>query len=104
MEQDRKQGFEVTSLKKYVIKECVRWVETKNNYKRDNNSGVPHVTAFAGHTGVGKTTLVNCLNRYLDIEAGHVFLDDDDITIGNNSCNIIGSCNGNIDCFFSTIK
>lgn len=33
-----------------------------------------------GKVGAGKTTLVNCLNRYLDIKAGQIFLDDDDIT------------------------
>jgi ATP-binding cassette subfamily B multidrug efflux pump len=33
-----------------------------------------------GKVGAGKTTLVNCLNRYLDIEAGSVFIDDEDIT------------------------
>ncbi len=33
-----------------------------------------------GKVGAGKTTLVNCLNRYLDIEAGCIFIDDEDIT------------------------
>ena len=33
-----------------------------------------------GKVGSGKTTLVNCLNRYLDIEAGSVFIDNEDIT------------------------
>ncbi|MFT5710987.1 MAG: ATP-binding cassette subfamily B multidrug efflux pump [Halioglobus sp.] len=33
-----------------------------------------------GKVGAGKTTLVNCLNRYLDIKSGQVFIDDDDIT------------------------
>jgi ATP-binding cassette subfamily B multidrug efflux pump len=33
-----------------------------------------------GKVGAGKTTLVNCLNRYLDIEAGSVFIDNEDIT------------------------
>ena len=33
-----------------------------------------------GQIGSGKTTLVNCLNRYLDIEPGTVFLSDQDIS------------------------
>jgi len=33
-----------------------------------------------GKVGAGKTTLVNCLNRYLEIEPGTVFIDDEDIT------------------------
>jgi ATP-binding cassette subfamily B multidrug efflux pump len=33
-----------------------------------------------GQVGAGKTTLVNCLNRYLEIDTGSVFIDDDDIT------------------------
>ena len=36
--------------------------------------------AILGKVGSGKTTLVNCLNRYLDVEAGHIFIDDHDIT------------------------
>ncbi len=67
MERDQKQGFEVTSLKKYVIKECVRWIEARNNFKRDNNSGVPHVAAFAGPTGVGKTTTIAKLAAHLSL-------------------------------------
>ncbi len=67
MERDQKEGFEVTSLKKYVIKECVRWIEAKNNFRRDNNSGVPHVAAFAGPTGVGKTTTIAKLAAHLSL-------------------------------------
>jgi len=67
MERDQKQGCEVTSLKKYVIKECVRWIEAKNNFKRDNNSGVPHVAAFAGPPGVGKTTTIAKLAAHLSL-------------------------------------
>ncbi len=33
-----------------------------------------------GKVGSGKSTLVNCLNRYLEIDAGKVFIDDEDIT------------------------
>ena len=33
-----------------------------------------------GRVGSGKTTLVNCLNRYLDIDPGHIFIDGRDVT------------------------
>lgn len=33
-----------------------------------------------GSVGSGKTTLVNCLNRYLDIEPNHIFIDGKDIS------------------------
>ena len=33
-----------------------------------------------GQVGSGKSTLVNCLNRYLDVAPGSVFVDDEDIT------------------------
>lgn len=33
-----------------------------------------------GKVGSGKTTLVNCLNRYLDIDPGHIFIDGRDVT------------------------
>jgi len=33
-----------------------------------------------GQIGSGKTTLVNCLNRYLQIKPGHIFIDGRDIT------------------------
>ena len=32
-----------------------------------------------GQVGSGKTTLVNCLNRYLDVAPGQIFLDDHDV-------------------------
>jgi ATP-binding cassette subfamily B protein len=34
-----------------------------------------------GNVGAGKTTLVNCLNRFLEIDPGRVFIDDEDITV-----------------------
>jgi len=33
-----------------------------------------------GKVGSGKSTLVNCLNRFLDVEAGQLFIDDRDVT------------------------
>lgn len=36
--------------------------------------------AVLGKVGSGKSTLVNCINRYLDIDPGHIFIDGIDIT------------------------
>jgi len=33
-----------------------------------------------GQVGAGKSTLVNCLNRYLEVDSGCVFIDGEDIT------------------------
>lgn len=33
-----------------------------------------------GQVGAGKSTLVNCINRHLEVEAGTIFIDDHDIT------------------------
>jgi ATP-binding cassette subfamily B protein len=33
-----------------------------------------------GQVGSGKTTLVNCLNRYLEVDAGTIFIDGTDVT------------------------
>ncbi len=48
----------IKSLKKYVMRQCLARIETKDFFKRNNNSGVPHVAAFVGPTGVGKTTTI----------------------------------------------
>jgi ATP-binding cassette subfamily B protein len=38
------------------------------------------IVGIVGKVGAGKTTLVNCLNGYLDVPAGKIFIDDIDIT------------------------
>jgi ATP-binding cassette subfamily B protein len=38
------------------------------------------VVGVLGQVGAGKTTLVNCLNRYLAVAPGCIFIDDVDIT------------------------
>jgi ATP-binding cassette, subfamily B, multidrug efflux pump len=39
------------------------------------------VIGILGQVGAGKTTLVNCLNRHLEVAPGTVFIDDYDITL-----------------------
>ncbi len=56
MDRTADQGSKVKSLKKYVMRQCLDLVETRDYFNRDNHSGVPHVAAFVGPTGVGKTT------------------------------------------------
>ncbi len=46
------------SLKKQVMLQCLDQIKTKDFFNRDNSSGVPHVAAFVGPTGVGKTTTI----------------------------------------------
>ncbi len=68
MREDQNRGGEVTSLKKYVMEECIKWIEAKDCFTRENNAGVPHVAAFAGPTGVGKTTTIAKLAACLSIK------------------------------------
>ncbi len=48
----------IKTLKKSVIRHCLDRISTKDFFSRDNRSGVPHVAAFVGPTGVGKTTTI----------------------------------------------
>ncbi len=58
----------IKSLKKYVMRECMNQIGTKDFFIRDNSSGVPHVAAFVGPTGVGKTTTIAKLAAMLSFE------------------------------------
>jgi ATP-binding cassette subfamily B multidrug efflux pump len=44
------------------------------------NIALGQTLGILGKVGSGKSTLVNCLNRYLDIDAGQVFIDGRDVT------------------------
>ncbi|MCP3873480.1 MAG: flagellar biosynthesis protein FlhF [Desulfobacteraceae bacterium] len=58
MDETTDQGSKIKSLKKYVMRQCLNQIETKDFFNRNNSSGVPHVAAFVGPTGVGKTTTI----------------------------------------------
>lgn len=62
------QQEKIKSLKKYVMRECLGRIATRDYFCRDNTSGVPHVAAFVGPTGVGKTTTIAKLAALLTFQ------------------------------------
>ncbi|MCP4672622.1 MAG: protein FlhF [Desulfobacula sp.] len=68
MDKNGNKGSKIKSLKKYVMQQCLKQINTKDFFNRDNNSGVPHVAAFVGPTGVGKTTTIAKLAALLAFE------------------------------------
>lgn len=48
----------VRQVKKKVMQLCLERLRVKDYFDRNNSSGVPHVAAFVGPTGVGKTTTI----------------------------------------------
>lgn len=58
----------VQPLKKYVIRECMKDIHTRDIFARPLDSGMPHIAAFVGPTGVGKTTTIAKLAADLSIK------------------------------------
>lgn len=58
----------VQPLKKYVIRECMKDIHTRDIFARHLDSGMPHIAAFVGPTGVGKTTTIAKLAADLSIK------------------------------------
>ncbi|MBF0377720.1 MAG: flagellar biosynthesis protein FlhF [Desulfamplus sp.] len=58
----------VQPLKKHVIKECMKDIHTRDIFARQLDSGMPHIAAFVGPTGVGKTTTIAKLAADLSIK------------------------------------
>ncbi|NOX34988.1 MAG: protein FlhF [Deltaproteobacteria bacterium] len=68
MDENAEQGCKIKSLKNYVMRQCLSQVMVKDFFNRDNSSGVPHVAAFVGPTGVGKTTTIAKLAAVLSFQ------------------------------------
>lgn len=68
MDEQEDQGEKIKSLKKAVMQQCLDHIATKDFFNRDNRSGVPHVAAFVGPTGVGKTTTIAKLAAMLSFQ------------------------------------
>jgi len=68
MDDNEEQGTKIKSLKKYVMHQCLDQIATKDYFKRENSSQVPHVAAFVGPTGVGKTTTIAKLAASLSFQ------------------------------------
>ncbi|MBA3008858.1 MAG: protein FlhF [Proteobacteria bacterium] len=58
----------ITLLKKNVMTHCLDRLSVKDFFNRNNRSGVPHVAAFVGPTGVGKTTTIAKLAALLSLK------------------------------------
>lgn len=56
------------ALKKYVIKQFVRQIETRDFFDLPSDPGHPHVAVFVGPTGVGKTTTIAKLAAELSLK------------------------------------
>ena len=63
--QDRDQAAQIRQIKQRVMARCLDRIRVKDFFNRDNRSGVPHVAAFVGPTGVGKTTTIAKLAAFL---------------------------------------
>lgn len=68
MDENTDSGEKIKSLKKYVMSQCLSKLNTKDFFNRRNSSGIPHVAAFVGPTGVGKTTTIAKLAALLTFE------------------------------------
>ncbi len=68
MEKDLKKGPAAGPLRKYVMQQCVRNVDTKDAFMAQDNQGKPYAAAFVGPTGVGKTTTIAKLAAMLSFK------------------------------------
>lgn len=55
--------------------------EEGNDVLKDINFNIEpgETLAIVGGTGSGKTTIINLLNRFYDVQRGHIYVDDEDI-------------------------
>lgn len=58
MESHAETGEKIKSLKKHVMQQCLNRITIKDCFTAANRTNIPHVAAFVGPTGVGKTTTI----------------------------------------------
>ena len=68
MDKNCAQDSKIKSLKQHVMRQCLEQINTIDFFNGDNSSGVPHVAAFVGPTGVGKTTTIAKLSALLHFQ------------------------------------
>ncbi|MDA3917912.1 MAG: protein FlhF [Deltaproteobacteria bacterium] len=68
MDKNCDQDSKIKSLKQHVMHQCLNQINTIDFFNGDNSSKVPHVAAFVGPTGVGKTTTIAKLSALLHFQ------------------------------------
>ena len=87
-QKDPENSVKIKNFKGHVVFEDVHFsyvkgTEVIKGFNADISPG--QTVAIVGHTGAGKTTMVNLLMRFYDIESGRILIDDVDIkTISRN--------------------
>lgn len=80
-ELDEKDAKEITSTNGYIVFENVRFGYEDdviiNNISFEAQPG--ETVAFVGHTGAGKTTIINLISRFYNYDSGKITLDGTDI-------------------------
>ena len=81
-QKDPENSVKINNFKGHVVFEDVHFsyvkgTEVIKGFNADISPG--QTVAIVGHTGAGKTTMVNLLMRFYDIESGRILIDDVDI-------------------------